>query len=337
MQRDFARRIPDSQDPLDTRGCRRTFPGGSQTVRILRTPIVPGGSEGLSQEDPRHSGSSGHWCQGVQRDFTRKIPDSQDPPDTGARGCRGTSPGGSQTVRILRTLVPEGAEGHHQEDPRQSGSSGHWCQGVQRDITKRIPDSQDPPDTGARGCRGTSPGGSPPDTGARGCRGTSPGGSQTVRILRTLVPGGAEGHHQEDPRQSESSGHWCQGVQRDITRRIPDSQDPPDTGARGCRGTSPGGSQTVRILRTLVPGGAEGHRQEDPRQPPFCLPPPPPPVPPSPHPPPPPPPSPPSPPPPPVPPSPPNPASCRDYCRQPRTSLPLPGTQSAQSQKKLTV
>ena len=44
-------RIPDSQDPPDTysaRGCRGTFRGGSQTVKIL--------------------------CQGVQRDFTRRIP-----------------------------------------------------------------------------------------------------------------------------------------------------------------------------------------------------------------------------------------------------------------------
>ena len=125
--------------------------------------------------------------RGMRKDFPRRIPDSQDPPDTGARGCRGTFLGGSQTVRILRTLVPGGAEGLCQEDPRQSDTYS-----------------------------------------ARGCRRTFPGGSQTVRILRTLVPGGAEGLHQEDPRQSGSSGHWCKGAQA----------------------TFPGGSRTVRILQT---------------------------------------------------------------------------------------
>ena len=48
------------------------------------------------------------------------------------------------------------------------------------------------------------------------------------------------------------------GGEDGLPRRIPDSQDPPDTGARGCRGTSPGGFQTVRILRTLVLGGCSG-------------------------------------------------------------------------------
>ena len=195
-------------------GCRVTFIGGSQTVRILR--------------------------QGVQRDFPRKIPDSQDPPDTGARGCRGTFPGGSQTVRILR-------------------------QGVQRDFPRRIPDSQDPPDTGdAEGLFQEDPRQSG-SSGHWGCRGTFPGGSQTVRILRTLVPGGAEGLSQEDPRQSGSSGHWCQGVQEVFQWDPPDNQDPLDIGARGCRKFS--SPQTVRILWTLVPGGAGSFpvsRQSDP-------------------------------------------------------------------------
>ena len=80
--------------------------------RIQDPPVRgEGGAEGFSQENPRQSGSFGHWCQGVQRDFTRRIPDSQDPPDTSARGCR------------------------------------------------RIPDSQDPPDTGARGGGGGGGGG----------------------------------------------------------------------------------------------------------------------------------------------------------------------------------
>ena len=86
-----------------------------------------GGAEGLDQEDPRQSGSSGHWCQGVPRDFTRKIPDSRDTPDW---GCRGKSPGGSQTVRMQK------------------------CVG---DFPRRIPDSQDPSDIDSAG---TFPGGS---------------------------------------------------------------------------------------------------------------------------------------------------------------------------------
>ena len=100
---------------------------------------MPGGAEGLSQEDLRQSGSSGHWCQGVQRDFTRRIPDSQDSPDNGARGCRGTFPGGSQTDRILRTLVPGGSEGLSQEDPRLSRFSGQWCQGGAEGLSQEDP------------------------------------------------------------------------------------------------------------------------------------------------------------------------------------------------------
>ena len=149
---------------------------------ILRT-LVPGGAggaEGLSQEDLRILRTLLPY-QGVQRDFARRIPDSQDPPDTGARWCRGR---GSQAVRILRTLVPGGAEGLSQEYPRQSGSSGHWCQGVQRDFPDRIPDSHaeetvmtvwDPP--------GKVP-------------------------LHPPAPVSAVG----STRQSESSGHWCKGA-----------------------------------------------------------------------------------------------------------------------------
>ena len=149
----------------------------------------------------------------MQRDFPRRILDSQDPLDTGARGCRGTSPGGSQTVKILRTMVPGGAEGLSQEDPRLTGSSGHWCQGVQRDFPRRIPDCQDSPDNGAR------------------------------------------------------------GVQRDFPRRIPDSQDPPDTRVRHySAGTFPGGSIFFRVSRDLakrIPDSQDPHsrrlEQEDPR------------------------------------------------------------------------
>ena len=88
--------------------------------------------------------------------------------------------------------------------------------GVQRDINRRIPDSQDPLDTGAQG---SFIGGSVPDSKDpldTGTQGSFIGGSQTVRILWTLVP----------------------GVQRDFHRRIPDSQDPLDTGARGAEGLS---------------------------------------------------------------------------------------------------
>ena len=144
-------------------------------------------------EDPDCLGSSyerplGTSVQRILTVFHRRIPDSQDPPDTVQRCARG----GSQTVRILWTWC----KGAQEEDPRQSGSSGHGAKVRKR----RIPDSQDPPDTSA----GTFPGGSqtacqdPPL--ASGCRGTFPGGSRSSstsvgtwprgsQVVRILIPG----------------------------------------------------------------------------------------------------------------------------------------------------
>ena len=113
-------------------------PGGSQTVRILQTPVHaegtrPGGSrqsgstrhqcmrKGLAQEDPDSQDLPDTSACG--RDSPRRIPDSQDPPDTSA--CGRDSPRRIQTVRIYQT--PVHAEGTRPGGSRQSGSSRHQC------------------------------------------------------------------------------------------------------------------------------------------------------------------------------------------------------------------
>ena len=108
------------------------------------------------------------WFRTVTR-----IPDSRDPPDTPLVGSTvsGQS-GGSQTVRILRTLCLWGVQFQDsQGDPRLSGSSRHSAHGLCSFRTvRRIADCQDPPDTLLVGCvvSGLS------------------GKSWTVGILRTL-------------------------------------------------------------------------------------------------------------------------------------------------------
>ena len=102
-----------------------------------------------AEEDPRQSGSSGR-----QEDFPRRIPDSQDPPDTySARGCRGN------LKKSLHYLCLE--------DPDCLGSSWEVASAPLHQCPEDSDCLVDPT----------------ADTGAGGCSGTFPGGSQTVMTV----------------------------------------------------------------------------------------------------------------------------------------------------------
>ena len=63
--------------------------GGSQYQLLMRNPLdidMQGGSQSVRILQP--GGGGGGGAKGFS-------PDSQNPPDTSARGCRGTFPGGS--------------------------------------------------------------------------------------------------------------------------------------------------------------------------------------------------------------------------------------------------